>query len=77
MESLPPDFMTTLGTGILSNAVFVVAYLVSTCLKKRVKHSECDSGCFHCKTDISTQNTIRKESNPHDDDEKRQGELSV
>ena len=63
MEQPPSPFLSNLGSGVAANALFVVLYIVNACLKKRVKHSECDSGCFHCKTDIKTE---ASESNGED-----------
>ena len=60
MEESSP-FLSNMGSGVAANALFVLLYIVNQCLKKRVKHSECDSGCFSCKTDI--QNTIRGNEN--------------
>ena len=50
-------FLDNLGSGVLSNLVFVFAYLMSLALKKKCKHSECACGCIHCESDM--QNTIR------------------
>ena len=50
MESNP--FLSNLGSGVAANLVFVIAYLVSIGLKKKCKHSECECGCFKCKSDI-------------------------
>ena len=61
MEQSSSPFLSNLGSGVAANALFVLLYIVNACLKKRVKHSECDSGCFTCKTDIS--NTERSEAN--------------
>ena len=56
--------MSNLGSGVAANALFVLLFLINGCLKKRVRHSECESGCFSCKTDIS--NTQRSEENAED-----------
>ena len=61
MESLPPDFLSNMGSGVAANMIFVFGYLLSLCLRKRVRHSECNSGCFSCKTDI--ENTLHEQIN--------------
>ena len=61
MEEQQQQFLTNVGSGLLANAMFVVLYIARECLKKKVKHSECNSGCLSCKTDI--QNTQRSDVN--------------
>ena len=55
-------FLKNLGTGVVSNLIFVAAYLISLCLKKKYKHSECDLWCIHCSSDM--QNTSRSNKQP-------------
>ena len=40
------QYLQNIGTGVVSNLIFVVAYLLSICLKKRHKHSHCKTCCF-------------------------------
>jgi len=58
MESLGSDeLLKQFGTGVASNLIFVFAYLVSLCLKKKYKHSHCKGCCLEF--DLERQETIR------------------
>jgi hypothetical protein len=59
MDSSSP-FLTNVGSGIAANLVFVACYLISIGLKKKCKHSECESGCFKCKSDIQITERAEK-----------------
>ena len=50
-------FLKQFGTGVASNLIFVVGYLISIALRKRHKHSHCKTCC--CEIDLEAQ-TIRQ-----------------
>ena len=49
---MEPTFLNNLGSGVIANSIFAIVYIVSLCLKKKYKHSECQAGCFRCSSDI-------------------------
>ena len=50
------------GSSILGSLTVVVVGGVAWCVKNKLKHSECDSGCLKVKShEDDTRNTIRRE----------------
>ena len=54
--------MKQFGTGVLSNLIFVVAYLGGLLMKKKCKRSHCKMCCIEFDAEI--QNTVRSKTKP-------------
>jgi len=74
-EQVSSEFLKSMGGGVVANLLFVVVYFLKRCMDKKVRHSECNSGCFRCKTDI--ENTQRRKKNPHDGELSEEGKRNV
>ena len=66
------EFIKQLGSGVVSNLIFVVGYLVSIALKKRHKKSHCKMCC--CEIDLEAQ-TIRENPVEQKENEGREREI--
>ena len=55
-------FIKQFGTGVLSNLIFVVAYLGGLLMKKKCKRSHCKMCCIEFDAEI--QNTVRSRTKP-------------